>query len=313
MENLASSVAGFGAASEDYLLTVEGISAALGILRPGGLLAVTGWNQSPPTGRLKLLNTIREIPGFSGEPDLAAKVRIVVGWSTYTVLVSREGMRGERLQSLQTFCQRRGFGLLEPAALRGSVDDQPLTENSEVTTGLDLGPAADARPYPWHTLKMDLMFRTMGSSREAILPRMEWGFLFLFMTLVVTLVVAVCILSLTWPRRPGMASLPSLLYFTCLGIGYMVVEILVIKRGGLLIDQPARATAFVLAPFLLFSGLGSFSVKKVEKLWLKGRWAFIVIVAATVVLYLLIPILVPLAEPLRIFLFILLISPPAFQ
>lgn len=310
-ENLASSVAGFGAASEDYLLTLEGIAAALQILNPKGLLAITGWNQSPPTGRLKLLNTIRELPDFSEASDLDEKVRIVVGWSTYTVLVSREKLGGERLQSLRKFCQRCGFDLLAPEKIGGNSGDLPLTGNGEATAGLDLGSVTDAKPYPWHTLKTGLMLKAMGRSKEAILPRMEWGFLFLSMTLVVTLVVAACVLSLTRPRLAGIASLPSLLYFTCLGVGYMVVEILVIKRGGLLIAQPERATAFVLAPFLLFSGLGSFNVRKVENWWLKGRWVYIGIATATVILYLLIPVLIPLSEPLRILLLVFLICPLA--
>jgi hypothetical protein len=91
----------------------------------------------------------------------------------------------------------------------------------------------------------------------------------------------------------------------------MVVEILVIKRSGLLIAQPARAAAFVLAPFLLFSGLGSFCVGKVEKAWLKGQWIYACIAAATVLLYFLIPLLIALSEPLRILIFIFLICPLA--
>jgi hypothetical protein len=68
----------------------------------------------------------------------------------------------------------------------------------------------------------------------------------------------------------------------------------------------------VLAPFLLFSGLGSFCVAKVEKGFLKGRWIYSAIAAATISLYFLIPLLVGLPEPIRITLFIGLIGPLAF-
>jgi hypothetical protein len=310
-ENLASAVAGFGGASESFLMTAEGIEAALGILGPEGVLAITGWNQAPPTGRVKLMGTLGNVPGFLERTDLSARVRIINGWSTYTILVAPGDLSGRSLEKLQAFCLVRGFDFLQPMDIGYSTGSSRPMESDDEMADLDLRPVTDSRPYPWHTLRVSLMLKTLGSRREELLPRMEWGFLFLIMTLILTLVVAASVLFLTRPRRSPIKSLPSLLYFSCLGLGYMAVEILAIKRGGLLIAQPARAAALVLAPFLLFSGLGSFTAGKVGRGWLGGKWIFPAIAAATVVLYFIIPILIPVSEPLRSVFLVILACPLA--
>lgn len=307
-ENLASSVAGFGAASENYVLTAEGISAALGILKPGGVLAITGWNQSPPSGRMKLIRTLMEHPGLSPDRVLTGYVRLVEGWSTYTALIGREKLAEDRLKKLERFCERCGFNLLDPAQFTSSF---PGSGKTSYMAGLDLGPVTDERPYPWHSLRMSLLLKALGNRREEVLPRMEWGFLFLSMTLLTTFVAAFGLLLLTRPRTAGKTAVPALLYFTSLGLGYMAVEILAIKRGGLLIAQPASAAAFVLAPFLLFSGIGSFAVIKVENWFFKGRWVYIAIPIGGFLLYLLLPILIPFPAAVGTILFITMICPLA--
>jgi hypothetical protein len=151
----------------------------------------------------------------------------------------------------------------------------------------------------------------MGSGREDILPRMEWGLLFLLMTLCVTLAASAIVLYMTRPRGVRTTIFPPLFYFTCIGLGYMAVEILAIKRGGLLIAQPVTATALVLGPFLLFSGLGSFAVENAARGLLQGRWTFAAIAAGAALLYAVIPVLIPLPDPGRTILFAGFICPLA--
>jgi hypothetical protein len=215
------------------------------------------------------------------------------------------------MKMLNAFCDKCGFTLLDPGQFTAQLTDLTWGGKAVSQAGLDLGPVTDDRPYPWHTLRLNHLFRAMGSGREEVLPRMEWGFLFMSMTLVITLTAALCILSITRPRIAGTTILPSLLYFTCLGLGYIAVEILAIKRGGLLIAQPARTAAYVLAPFLLFSGIGSFTVSKAERWWFKGRWVYGIIPVGTVILYLLIPLLVPLHPAIQITLLMVLVFPLA--
>jgi hypothetical protein len=55
-----------------------------------------------------------------------------------------------------------------------------------------------------------------------------------------------------------------LLYFACLGLAFLFVEIPLAQRFILVLDQPVTALAIVLFAILLFSGLGSLSVRRLS-------------------------------------------------
>ena len=50
--------------------------------------------------------------------------------------------------------------------------------------GYDLRPPVDDRPFPWHSMKVSQLGRMAGRRVEAAFLKVEWGFLFLIMTLV---------------------------------------------------------------------------------------------------------------------------------
>src|SRR6185295_8986257 len=58
------------------------------------------------------------------------------------------------------------------------------------------------------------------------------------------------------PLEVGIAA-PLLLYFACLGYGFLMIEIPLLQRFVLLLGYPVYALAVVLFSLLLFSGLGS--------------------------------------------------------
>jgi uncharacterized membrane protein len=61
------------------------------------------------------------------------------------------------------------------------------------------------------------------------------------------------------PRlRPG-------IYFLCLGLAFLFVEIACMQRYGLFVGQPLYATVAVLAGFLVFAGAGSFVASRAQK------------------------------------------------
>lgn len=76
------------------------------------------------------------------------------------------------------------------------------------------------------------------------------------------LTVAVILFMFLPLLRRGRARIPRfgswLVYFTCLGISFIFVEIALMQRFALLLGHPARSLAMVLAALLLFAGLGSY-------------------------------------------------------
>ncbi|MFV1957583.1 MAG: hypothetical protein ACC669_09425, partial [bacterium] len=310
--NLASTAAGFAGTSEDYSITVEGIKAAMNSIIPGGIISITGWNQAPPTGRWKVLAILKQIPALY-DGSFSGRVYLVEGWSTQTFLVKPDIFTDEQISRLRFFSETRGFKLRD-------ADDFP---SSQVETGkgaytispedLDLRSPTDTRPYPWHSIKTSYLARLLGKSREAAFPRIEWGFFFLVMALVISVIL---VLPLLYFSRPGSGThgygFGYLLYFVCLGIGYMTVEILLIKRAGLIMGPTQLTAAIVIASFLFFSGLGSWTAERMPHDSVKAAPVFVLIAVSAAAAYLLVPYLLPLERGLRIPLLSVALFPAAF-
>lgn len=310
--NLAATAAGLSGTAESYEITVQGLGAALGNLDRGGIIALTGWNQFPPTGRWKLLGLFRRISALVDGGKFNGRVYLVTGWSNHTILVRAEPFGPQELTKLSTFCDERGFSLTDGDLFPGPEETAPGGGKQVWTDDLDLRPPTDSRPYPWHSLKFSYLKHLAGETREAAFPRVEWGFFFLIMVLVLTTVCALAALALFRPGGRNRGGLSFSLYFACLGMGYMTLEILLIKRSGLVMGPPAVTAAIVLASFLLNSGLGSHVAGRMMARGRRPRWIFPAIVLLSGSAYLIIPSLLTLPTPARALILFLITAPPAF-
>ena len=311
--SLASASVGLTGTAESYGLTVEGVTVALKALRDGGIMAINGWNQEPPTGLWKLLNLLRDIEFIHRDGSFSNRVVIVRGWSTHTVLIRPLAFSSEELAALKSFCSAMGFSMIRGEDF--NPGDARLRQGREEPwfDDLDLRPSTDNRPYPWHSLNISFLGHLVGERREAAFPRVEWGFFFLIMALVLSVGASVALMGMSRPRGGfGPAAWPFTLYFSCLGVGYMAIEIMVIKRSGLLLTPPTVSAAAVLAGFLLFSGLGSLTAGRFPMKKAFMGILFIFIPAAAASAYLLMPLFARLSEPLRILLIFLVSAPCAY-
>jgi hypothetical protein len=182
--NLASAAAGLTGTAESYEITLQGIEAALANLKKTGMIAITGWNRFPPTGRWKLLALLGRIKALDEGKGFSGRVYLVEGWSNYTILVRREPFTDNQLKILSDFCSRRGFNLIDSDRFPAPDERLPSREKALVDY-LDLRPPVDSRPYPWHSLRLSYLEKLTGGSRESAFPRVEWGFFFLTMVLAV--------------------------------------------------------------------------------------------------------------------------------
>ncbi len=309
--NLAATAAGLTGTEENYEVTVQGMEAALGSLSEEGIIALTGWNQFPSTGRWKLLSLFRQIKVLNDDGQFKGRIYLVTGWSNHTFLVKATPFDPAEVLILSAFCTKRGFTL---------IDGDYFPEPGESARGgeyawvddLDLRPPYDSRPYPWHSLKLSYMKHLSGETREAAFSRVEWGFFFLLMVLFFTTVFAFAALALSRPDRKTGGGVFFNLYFACLGTGYMTLEILLIKRAGLVMGPPAISAAIVLASFLSGSGLGSHTAGRLMARKRPVLMIFPVIIILSGSIYFLIPFLAALPAVARMPALFILTLPPAF-
>lgn len=125
----------------------------------------------------------------------------------------------------------------------------------------DFEPLTNDRPYfAGYTRSWDL---------SLILERLdslsdEWGYLLVWTTLLLScffglLLLAIPLLSgwrAIFSREPG--KLAIIIYFICLGIGYIAVEIAYISKCIICLGNPAVSFAVLVTGMVLFSGVGSY-------------------------------------------------------
>jgi hypothetical protein len=103
--------------AEDYRLTVEAFEQYLSRLKPGGLLAVVRWLQTPPSEETRLIGlAIEAVKRAGGDP--ARSIVALRGYSTVLALVKQGEFTDEEVAVIRDFAQSRRFDLVAAPGLR---------------------------------------------------------------------------------------------------------------------------------------------------------------------------------------------------
>jgi hypothetical protein len=278
------SAAGLHALSESYLYTIEGLTAYLDRLEPGGMLAITRWITLPPRDVLKLVATIAEALERRGVADPPRRVALIRSWKTATLLVKNGVFTASEIAALKAFCRSRSFdadyypGISPEEANRYNVVDESYFHDGAVallgperTAFVDrykfaIAPATDDRPHFFHFFRWTTLPELLVLRRQGGLPLLEWGYPVLVATLIQLTIASVVLVSLPlWLGRrtdpetaaAGPARFAMAVYFAAIGLAFMFIEIAFIQKFVLFLAQPLFAVAIVLCAFLVFAGLGS--------------------------------------------------------
>lgn len=333
VSSLTFSSLGIHATGETYLLTREGIRGAMDRLAENGMLAVSGWLKSPPRESLKILGTIRAEMDRSGEGPVHARFVVVRGWSSFVAVAKKVPFTVGELNAARRFCRETGFAMVWPEegratggagpeeayfrdALRNILSGPPAGIRGE---GLfDLRPVTDDSPYFHRFLKPGSLPEFRRILGNQWVPFVEWGLVFLALSLAVSLLLAAVFLLLPLPFGPSGGSsggIPVAIYFSFLGLAYMLVELTFLKIGILILGDPIRAAAAAVGGFPLLSGIGS----AVSGRWEASksmRWVFpgIAVFAAAGFLALFhgVDVLLATGETQRFLVFVACFAPAAF-
>ena len=184
----------------------------------------------------------------------------------------------------------------------------------------DVRPLTNDRPYFAAYIKPADLGR-VTDRLEAVQD--EWGYLILWATLAIAVVTASTLIAIpvafgwrtVFSRTPGKGL--TILYFACLGLGYIVVEVGLIADFVLALSNATLSASVMITGMLVFSGLGSFAS---ERLLPRARMAMPLVflgIATILVCYGLF-LHVPLERigtypyAARLLLCFLLVMPPAF-
>ncbi|MGH8130140.1 MAG: spermidine synthase [Steroidobacteraceae bacterium] len=293
LDSFGGAGAGVQALAESYLYTVEALTDYMARLAPGGFLALTRWEKQPPREGLKLFATAVETLRALGV-NPGNQLALIRGWQTSTLLVKKGALTAAELVRLRAFCESRGF---DPAWFPGIEPDEVnrhhrvprpwLHEGAVALLGdeaerfladykFHIAPATDDRPYFFHFFRRSLLPELIALRGQGGLTLLDTGYLVLVGTLAIAVPLSLVLIlgplaALGRQQRYG-ARVRSGIYFLCLGLAFLFVEIACMQRYGLFIGQPLFAAVAVLASFLVFAGAGSFVAARLRNRARALRW-----------------------------------------
>ena len=286
VDTWAATAAGAFALSENNLYTVEAFSDYLDRLAPDGMLSMTRWHQSPPDQLLRLLTLGREVLARRGAADAARHFVVVRGpdegmpLTMATVLLKKSPFTADEVERAEGFARRLGLELLYTPRTRPANDLTRLitaADPEQLWRGFpsNIEPPHDNSPFFFQSVRLEKLVSRRWAFGEW--RRTNLGTVVLFGLVGITsLVVAAFILGpLVLVRRrlqatPRRGRLAFLLYFATLGVGFIVVEVVLLQKSVLFLGHPAYALTVVLFSLLFFSGLGSFVSGRIPDASLPG-------------------------------------------
>jgi spermidine synthase len=346
LDAFGTSSAGLYALSESYLYTVEALREYLDHLEPGGMLAITRWVNLPPRDALKLFATAVAALERRGDPQPGARLAMIRGWKTATLIVKNGAFTQADIAALKEFCRARSFdvayypGIDAAEANRYNLLERPdffdgaqalLSPQREAFVArykFNIAPATDDRPYFFQFFKWRTLPELLALKEQGGLPLLEWGYPVLIATLLQALLASLLLILLPlWidrsPKgdrsawsRPRVAA-----YFAAIGFAFMFVEIAFIQKFILFLVHPLYAVAVVLCAFLVFAGLGSRYSRRLPAGGVESRlrpvaWIAIAVALIAVSYLAVLPAvfraLMPLPDAAKIALSLVLIAPLAF-
>jgi hypothetical protein len=204
--------------------------------------------------------------------------------------------------------------------------DLLLTNNPERfydNYDFDVRPVTDNRPFFFYTVQpRDLWHFITTASQASADYKINKAVPLLFGLVAVSIIATLIILALPpmllghrLPAEPG--AIPSLVYFLCIGAGYILVQVALIQKFVLFLGHPTYALTVIIFSMLISSGLGSFFSKRIVRGSMARLTAVMVCISAAILVLALIVTHVTeggvgLPFPVKVLVSVLLIAPPGF-
>jgi hypothetical protein len=272
IDTFAASSAGAYALAENNLYTVEAFDEYLDHLTDDGILSVNRFFLEPPQQTLRVATLARTALQRRGITDPAKHIVVLrrevsLANNNGLVMVKKTPFTTAELDQVRALCTQMNF---EPIA----VPDMELTNaftaylrepdpaKYYADYPFDVRPPTDDWPFFFNTFKMSLFSLQLRQQIEQLRVYNFDAVFILFVLLVLALVSLALFLFVPLMRQrrePGRARLPAsqLIYFVWVGLGFILVEVVLIQRFHLYLGHPVYSLAVILVSLLTFSGLGS--------------------------------------------------------
>ena len=276
VDTWASTAAGAFALSENNLYTTDAFRDYLTHLSNDGLMAFTRWGLDPPRESLRLLSLAMQALASLGEREAWRHIIVVRqdpeklrGWGAQdTVIVFRSPLSQDAVARARATLAQTGLQIVylpgdppsnEFGRLLTAADAESFWKNYR----FDVTPVSDDRPFFFYTVQPADVWNFLRQAGNAADSKINRALPLLFELLGVSLIATLVVLALP-PLLLG-ARLPAergvrrfLIYFICIGAGYILIQVALIQKFILFLGNPTYALSVIVFSMLISSGLGSY-------------------------------------------------------
>ncbi|MCA8915575.1 MAG: hypothetical protein KDB90_09195 [Planctomycetes bacterium] len=278
IDTWSATASGAYALSENFLYTKEAMQDFYACLDEGGVMSIRRWLFQPPRENLRLFITILAALEELGVENPAAHVVMIAPAASLdavrgravwgSLLITHNPVTPAQVEVLQKQLNQRGWSILHAPGVEGNnpfsaYAHSPDREAFVASYPYLVGVVTDADPYifqfhnplhgseetPWGGYD----FTSLYDASTILLP-VVFG-------LSLGLSLALILLPLRFMRRrpdaDGRLRLSQIIYFACLGVGFMALEIPLVQILSLYLGHPVYGFTIVLVTLLAAAGLGS--------------------------------------------------------
>jgi len=334
VDTWAATAAGAFSLSENNLYTVEAFKDYVTHLTDDGVLTMTRWYFEPPDQLLRLMTLTRAMMNELGISNPAEHVILVrdakagTDRTPATYIFKKSEFTTNEVRLIELIAHANSFQLLYTPLTRPSNVFSRMIEAKDPaqiwdTFETNVEPTRDNNPFFFNSVRFANLSKVIeGTTGEWQKTNLGTSILFALLAITSVLVLLFIIGPLVLVRGRALATgmgakLSYLLYFACLGAGFIIVEVAMIQKFILFLGHPVYALAVVLFSVLAFSALGSYLSGRIgeDRLTATLMKLLLVLVALVFVYIVALPPifygLVHLARELRIVIAVVLMAPLA--
>jgi hypothetical protein len=276
VDTWASTAAGAFALSENNLYTTDAFRDYLNHLTDDGFMVFTRWGFDPPRESLRLLSLAIEALGELGETNpwmhvvvLRDRAQNINAFGALdTVLIFRKPLNDAGVAAVRVALSQTK---LRPLYLPG---DSPSNEFGELLRSADpqtfwrsyrynVTPVDDDRPFFFYTVQPRDVLNFLKEGGLSADYKINRALPLLFEVVAISLVAIIVVLAfpplLLGERLPAEKGVRGfLLYFACIGAGYILIQVALIQKFVLFLGHPTYALTVIVFSMLISSGLGSY-------------------------------------------------------
>jgi hypothetical protein len=320
---------------EEYSLTTEAFLDMYDLLEDDGVICVTAWIDYPFRNPLKVTSTLCDVL-TAAKKEVRNHLMAIRGWGTVTFLIGKSAFTLQETSRMRVYCDSM---LFDPLLGPGIREDERMNYNmihdstffeyiDRIVSGdaddlfdrydFNIKASTDDKPYFSQFLKWNSVSHLGEIFGTQSVPFFEMGFITSSATfaLLSVLAIGLIILPLTVKQMRSPWRMWTFFYFAGLGIGFMLLEIVMIQRFILLFSTAVYSVAWVISIMLISSGIGSYFsgrlCRKVTNWLLVLLTIFLLLLIYSVFLTRLLSVVATFSLPLRLLVSFAIISIPSF-